>query len=53
MQYKRVRNIIDIEQLRKKTITIVGLGSLGSFTAVLLAKNGINLNLIDFDKVSI
>ena len=53
MQYQRVRKIINIEELRKKTVTIVGLGSLGSFTALLLAKNGINLNLIDFDKVSI
>tara|TARA_Y100000034_G_C6903071_1_gene418230 strand:+ start:1447 stop:2310 length:864 start_codon:yes stop_codon:yes gene_type:complete len=53
MQYKRVRNILNIKQLRKKTVTITGLGSLGSFTAVLLAKNGINLNLIDFDRVSL
>jgi molybdopterin/thiamine biosynthesis adenylyltransferase len=53
MQYQRTRKLIDIEKLRKKTVTIVGLGSLGSFTAVLLAKNGVNLNLIDFDRVSI
>ena len=53
MQYSRIRKILDINQLRKKTVTIVGLGSLGSFTALLLAKNGINLNLIDFDKVSV
>src|SRR3990167_11515908 len=53
MQYSRIRKILDINQLRKKTVTIVGLGSLGSFTALLLAKNGVNLNLIDFDKVSI
>ena len=53
MQYQRIRKLIDIELLKKKTITIVGLGSLGSFTALLLAKNGVNLNLIDFDKVSI
>jgi adenylyltransferase/sulfurtransferase len=53
MQYLRIRKILDVNKLRKKTITIVGLGSLGSFTALLLAKNGINLNLIDFDKVSI
>src|SRR3989338_7414179 len=53
MQYQRVRKLIDIETLKKKTVTIVGLGSLGSFTALLLAKNGVNLNLIDFDKVSI
>src|SRR3989344_2858592 len=53
MQYQRVRKIINIEKLRKKTVTIVGLGSLGSFTALLLAKNGVNLNLIDFDKVSV
>ena len=53
MQYQRVRKLIDIETLKKKTVTIVGLGSLGSCTALLLAKNGVNLNLIDFDKVSI
>ena len=53
MQYQRVRKIINIEQLKKKTVTLVGLGSLGSFIALLLAKNGVNLNLIDFDKVSI
>ena len=53
MQYSRIRKILDINQLRKKTVTIVGLGSLGSFTALLLAKNGVNLNLIDFDKVSV
>jgi len=53
MQYNRIRKIIDIEKLRKKTVSIVGLGSLGSFTALLLAKNGINLNLMDFDRVSV
>jgi len=53
MQYQRVRKIINMEVLRKKTVTIVGLGSLGSFTALLLAKNGVNLNLIDFDKISV
>ena len=53
MQYKRVRKIVNIEQLKKKTVTLVGVGALGSFIALLLAKNGINLNLIDFDKVSI
>ena len=53
MQYSRIRKILDVNQLGKKTVTIVGLGSLGSFTALLLAKNGINLNLIDFDKVSV
>jgi len=53
MQYQRVRKIINIEELRKKTVAIVGLGSLGSFPSLLLAKNGVNLNLIDFDRVSI
>ena len=53
MQYQRVRRIINIDELKKKTVTIVGLGSLGSFMALLLAKNGVNLNLIDFDRVSI
>ena len=53
MQYSRIKKIIDINQLKKKTVTIVALGSTGSFTALLLAKNGVNLNLIDFDRVSI
>ncbi len=53
MQYKRARNIVNIEQLKEKTVTIVGLGALGSTISLLLAKNGINLNLIDFDKISI
>lgn len=52
MQYKRIREIVDINELRSKTATIVGLGSIGSFTALLLAKNGVNLILVDFDRVS-
>src|SRR3989344_8093067 len=36
-------------RLSKKTVVIVGLGSLGSYTSILLAKLGINLILIDRD----
>ena len=35
MQYKRVRKIVNIEQLKKKTVTLVGVGALGSFIALL------------------
>ena len=41
------------EKLSKKTITILGLGAIGSVTAELLARSGINLILIDHDKIDI
>src|SRR3989344_6034080 len=37
--------------LNKKTATIVGLGAIGSISSELLARNGINLILIDNDKI--
>jgi len=39
--------------LSKKTAAIVGLGALGTNTANLLARAGINLKLIDFDDIDI
>jgi len=39
------------EGLQDKNVLIVGCGSLGSFTALMLAKNGFNLTLCDFDTV--
>ncbi|HLC57013.1 MAG TPA: HesA/MoeB/ThiF family protein [Candidatus Nanoarchaeia archaeon] len=41
------------KKLQKKTITIVGLGALGTNTASLLARAGLNLKLIDFDNVEL
>lgn len=37
--------------LTKKTATIVGLGGMGSTTAQILARNGINLRIVDKDRV--
>ncbi len=37
--------------LNKKTVAVVGLGAIGSVTSELLARNGINLILIDNDKI--
>ena len=37
--------------LNKKNIAIVGLGAIGSLTSELMARNGVNLILIDNDKI--
>ena len=52
--YERQISLIGKESqlnLNKKTITILGLGALGSNSANLLARAGINLKLIDFDTI--
>jgi len=58
MRYSRQERLKEIggkgqSILSKKTVTIVGLGALGTNTAQLLARSGINLKLIDFDKVDL
>lgn len=58
MRYSRQERLLEIGKkgqkiLSKKTVTIVGLGALGTNTAQLLARAGINLKLIDFDKVDL
>ncbi|MBU2634534.1 MAG: HesA/MoeB/ThiF family protein [Nanoarchaeota archaeon] len=55
MRYQRHSVLLGKEYslLHKKTITIVGLGALGTNIANLLARAGINLILIDNDKVDI
>ena len=58
MRYSRQERLKEIGKkgqliLSKKTVTIVGLGALGTNTAQLLARSGINLKLIDFDKVDL
>jgi adenylyltransferase/sulfurtransferase len=45
---KKAQNI-----LSKKTIAVVGLGALGSNSSNLLARAGINLILIDYDKINL
>lgn len=37
----------NLKTLKSKTVTIVGLGNIGSTVAVMLARSGINLRLID------
>ena len=52
--YERQISLIGKESqkiLSKKTIAILGLGALGSNSANLLARAGINLKLIDFDTI--
>lgn len=40
-----------VERLRKKTVTVIGLGGVGGFAAEALARCGVNLILIDKDIV--
>ena len=56
MRYSRQVALIGKQaqnKLSKKTVTILGLGALGSNIANLLARAGINLKLIDFDIVDL
>src|SRR3989339_1354167 len=56
MRYARQEKLIGKKGqliLSKKTVAIVGLGALGTNTAQLLARAGINLRLIDFDKIDL
>jgi len=50
--FKRQTRIIDSEETRKARITIFGLGTIGSNTAMCLAKLGIGkFYIVDYDKV--
>ncbi|MFH1209405.1 MAG: HesA/MoeB/ThiF family protein [archaeon] len=56
MRYKRQSLLLGEKAqslLLKKTITIIGLGALGTNTSNLLARAGLNLILIDHDKVDL
>src|SRR3989344_8189354 len=56
MRYSRQEILIGTknqELLNQKTVAIVGLGALGSNSSNLLARAGINLILIDHDKVDL
>lgn len=51
-RYKRQIEIINIEKFEDNTISIIGCGAVGSFTAMCLTKMGWKrFNLWDFDKV--
>ena len=56
MDKSRTELLIGAEGLTKlasKHITVVGVGGVGGYTAVMLARAGIeNMTIIDFDKVS-
>ncbi len=56
MRYLRQERFIGKEAqnlLTKKTVAIVGLGALGTNSSNLLARTGINLILIDYDKIDL
>ena len=56
MRYARQESLIDKENqrlLKSKTVAIVGIGAIGTNSANLLARSGINLILIDHDKVDL
>lgn len=43
-----------VEKLRKLNVVIVGLGGVGSYVAVMLARSGVgNIKVIDFDQVTL
>ncbi len=51
-KYLRQIRIVDQEKLRKATVTIIGIGGIGSNAAVYLARAGVGkLRLIDYQKV--
>jgi len=53
VNFSRQTGIFDPEDFSDKRVTIIGMGAIGSFTAITLAKMGIkNLNIYDFDKIT-
>lgn len=52
MRYQRQEGIVAHERLQNFPITLVGVGSVGSFTALALAKMGITqLRVFDYDRI--
>ena len=41
----------EIKKLQSKTVTIIGLGGVGSTVAEILARNGVNLRIVDKDRI--
>lgn len=51
-EFNRVSMLIDINQLKNKTVAIVGIGGVGGYVAESLARSGIGkLILVDYDVV--
>lgn len=51
-EFSRVSMLIDINQLKNKTIAIVGIGGVGGYVAESLARSGVGkLILVDYDVV--
>lgn len=52
VDYSRQRALFDHEKVGRIPITIIGAGSIGSFTCLMLAKVGFsNITVVDFDTV--
>lgn len=52
MALKRMQIVKDYENIRKKTVLIVGIGGVGSVAAEMLTRCGVGkLLLFDYDKV--
>jgi len=51
-RYSRQRDIVPIDKLKDKKVSVIGVGAVGRNVALQLASMGVNnLHLIDFDKV--
>lgn len=51
-EFSRVSMLIDINQLKNKTVAIVGIGGVGGYVAESLARSGVDkLILVDYDVV--
>ena len=56
MRYSRQEKFIGKEAqdlIRKKTISVIGLGAIGTNSSNLLARTGVNLILIDYDNIEL
>ncbi|MBN1645566.1 ThiF family adenylyltransferase [Candidatus Woesearchaeota archaeon] len=56
MRYQHLQKIKEIgekdqKQLEKKTVSIVGVGGVGSILAEMLVRSGVNLRIIDKDRI--
>jgi len=52
--YSRSKGLLEVDVLEKKKVSIIGLGSFGSYVAIELAKAGVgNFYLYDFDRIEL
>src|SRR3990170_8160138 len=51
--FKRNEGLVDVPVLARKTVVLIGLGSVGAGAALWLAKSGVgNFRLVDYEKVA-